>query len=266
MSVYSKENPQNLKQAIESMLGQSIRPDDFVIVCDGRLTRELDDVVLEYEKAYNGLFNVYRLPYNVGLSRALNNGILQCKNEIIARMDSDDISVSDRMEKELLAMEEKKADIVGSNIAEFDGSVENITGYRVVPETSDKIFDFAKRRTPFNHPTVTFKKSAVIRAGLYGSFTFFEDYALWVSMLKIGCIGYNVPEALVLMRSGDDMYNRRGGFGYVKCLLRFENHLRKIGFLSFFEYAISSISRAAMAVAPGSLRKAAYKNALREKS
>ena len=129
MSVYHKEKPEYFRAAIESILNQTVKTNDFVIVCDGPLNEGLDNVITEVVTANPGLFNIYRMTENKGLAIALNNGILQCKNQIIARMDSDDISRNDRMEKQLKAMKEHNADIVSSNLIEFDGDVSNTTLY-----------------------------------------------------------------------------------------------------------------------------------------
>ena len=230
MSVYHKEKPEYFRAAIESILNQTVKTNDFVIVCDGPLNEGLDNVITEVVTANPGLFNIYRMTENKGLAIALNNGILQCKNQIIARMDSDDISRNDRMEKQLKAMKEHNADIVSSNLIEFDGDVSNTTLTRQVPESHKDIVAFAKKRTPFNHPAVMYRKSAVEDSGFYDDYRFFEDYNLWVAMLMKGHKGYNVQENLLYMRAGQDMYKRRGGLGYIKCIFRFNNHLRKIGF------------------------------------
>ena len=176
MSVYIKEKPEYLKEAITSILNQTVKTNDFVIVCDGHLTEGLNKVIADFVTTYSGLFNVYRLEHNMGLAKALNNGILQCKNEIIVRMDSDDVSMPDRVEKQMKAMKEKNADIVGSNIIEFVGDISNTGNMRVVPENNEEIIMFAKNRSPFNHPSVMYKKSAVIEAGFYEDYRFFEDY------------------------------------------------------------------------------------------
>lgn len=154
MSVYIKENPEYFKEAVDSILNQTVKTNDFVIVCDGPLNQGLNKVIADYVTTYSGLFNVYRLEHNMGLAKALNHGILQCKNNIIARMDSDDISAPDRMEKQLRAMEEQGVDIVGSNIIEFTENIDNTKAERVVPETWQEMYDFAAKRSPFNHPSI----------------------------------------------------------------------------------------------------------------
>ena len=264
MSVYYKENPEYLKEAVDSILNQSVKTDDFVLVCDGPLNESLDDVIADYVRTFPGLFNVYRLPYNVGLAKALNHGILQCKNDIIARMDSDDISVPDRMEQELRIIESQKADIVGSNIIEFEGSTDNTGAQRIVPETNEEITLFAKKRSPFNHPSVMYRKSAVIEAGLYDDYRYFEDYNLWVTMLLKGFKGYNIQQNLLYMRAGQDMYKRRGGLHYIKCIFRFKNHLRHMGFISTGAFIVNACGHALVSVIPNRLRTIIYAKVLRK--
>ncbi len=263
MSVYKKEKPEYLKTAIDSMLDQSVATNDFVLVCDGPLTDSLDEVISEFERTNPGLFNVVRLPENVGLALALNEGIKHCKNDIVARMDSDDFSKKDRIEKELKAMDETGADIVGTNIFEFSGDITRLTGERILPETDEKIREFAKNRSPFNHPSVVYRKSKVELVGGYGKFDYFEDYYLWITLLQNGCKGYNVQESLVLMRAGDDLYLRRGGKEYAKCVMAFKKHMLSVGYISRLNYLTQTAGRVVVAVMPNKFREKLYKKKLR---
>jgi glycosyltransferase involved in cell wall biosynthesis len=201
----------------------------------------------------------------MGLAKALNNGILQCKNEIIARMDSDDISDPARVEKQLQAMKNENADIVGSNIIEFIGDISNTKNKRIVPEKNQEIKAFAKRRSPFNHPSVIYKKSAVIKAGFYSDYRFFEDYNLWVTMLYSGFTGYNVQEPLLYMRGGEDMYKRRGGISYIGCIFRFNKHMRKMGVIGMGTFLCEVVGRSAVSIIPNNLRTFIYSKVLRKK-
>lgn len=264
MSVYIKEKPEYLKEAIDSILNQTVKTDDFVIVCDGPLNEGLDKVIADYVTTYSGLFNVYRLEKNMGLAKALNNGILQCKNEIIARMDSDDVSAPNRMEEQLAAMSEQNADIVGSNIIEFVGNISNTRNTREVPRSNADIIRFAKKRSPFNHPSVMYKKSAVVAAGFYEDYRYFEDYNLWVTMLHKGFKGYNIQKNLLYMRAGEDMYKRRGGLSYVGCIYRFKRHLRKMGFINMAVFLTDTTIRIIVSLVPNNVRAAIYKKILRK--
>lgn len=264
MSVYIKEKPEYFKEAVDSMLNQTVKTNDFVIVCDGPLTEGLNKVIADYVTTYSGLFNVYRLEKNMGLAKALNNGILQCKNEIIARMDSDDVSAPTRMEEQLKAMREQQADIVGSNIIEFVGDISNTKNTREVPEEHGDIMRFAKKRSPFNHPSVMYRKTAVVQAGFYEDYRYFEDYNLWVTMLHQGFKGYNIQKNLVYMRAGEDMYKRRGGISYVGCIYRFNRHLRQMGFINMPSFLSGVIIRTVVSLIPNGVRSRLYKKILRK--
>lgn len=264
MSVYIKEKPEYFKEAVDSILDQTVKTNDFVIVCDGPLTEGLNKVIADYVTTYSGLFNVYRLEKNMGLAKALNNGILQCKNEIIARMDSDDVSAPTRMEEQLKAMREQQADIVGSNIIEFVGDISNTKNTREVPEEHGDIMRFAKKRSPFNHPSVMYRKTAVVQAGFYEDYRYFEDYNLWVTMLHQGFKGYNIQKNLVYMRAGEDMYKRRGGISYVGCIYRFNRHLRQMGFISMPSFLSGVIIRTVVSLIPNGVRSRLYKKILRK--
>lgn len=264
MSVYGKEKAEFLKQSIESMLNQTVLTNDFVIVCDGPLTKELDKVIDTVESENPGLFQVVRLSENQGLGVALREGLLCCKNEFIARMDSDDISVTQRCEQQLTAIMREKAEIVGGWVEEFYTDPSEQGAIRSVPEKNEEIIRYAKKRNPFNHPTVMFRKEAVIKAGNYQSCRGFEDYHLWIRMLNAGCKGYNIPEVLVHMRGGKGMYERRGGWDYLKDMTAFQNFMRKSGYIGNVKFLMSVVQRGIVSLAPAKLRQLIYSAFLRK--
>ena len=171
MSVYDKEKSEYLKQAIESIQAQTVSTDDFVLVCDGPLNAALDAVIAEKQKEMGETLNVIRLTKNSGLGNALNEGIKHCKNELVARMDSDDIAFPERCEKQIAMFNARsELSICSAAIEEFTNDPNKVDSRRVPPETNEEIVDFAKTRNPFNHPCVMYKKSAVEAAGSYQSF------------------------------------------------------------------------------------------------
>lgn len=264
MSVYEKEQAEYFRTSIDSMLNQTIPTDDFVIVCDGPLTAELEQVITEVTVKYPELFQIIRLEQNQGLGRALAVGIIHCKNELIARMDSDDISVEDRCEQQLWVFRTGKVDIVGGNIEEFIEDISKTSAARKVPQTNEEIHAFAKRRNPFNHPTVMFRKSAVETAGNYQDCKGFEDYYLWVRMLMHGMTGCNIPRTLVYMRSSAGMYERRGSFSYAILGVRARYRIYRIGFSGFMDFVISGGGQVLMSVIPLRLRTYFYGKFLRK--
>lgn len=263
MSVYKKEKDEYLRESIDSILNQTVVTDDFVIVCDGPLTDELNHVIDEYEHA-NDIIHVVRLKENKGLGSALNEGLHHCKNELIGRMDSDDICMIDRFKRQLEIFELMNVDIVGGTVTEFAGSPDNPISNRVPPHTHDEIVAFSKKRNPFNHPSVMFRKSAVISAGGYQDFPYFEDYYLWVRMLSAGARGYNIKEPVMYMRAGKDMYARRGGREYVKYMLAYKKKIHEMGYTTKIEYLESTVPHAVVGMMPNKLRQIFYKKVLRK--
>lgn len=265
MSVYYKENPEFLKQSIESMLEQTVITNDFCLVKDGQLSEELEMVISEYCEKYPDIFNVVELKENLGLGSALAIGIKKCKNELIARMDSDDISSKDRCEKQLKKFQEdENLDIVGSNIAEFVDNIKNIQAYRILPENDKEIKKYARRRNPFGHPSVMLKKSKVLEAGNYRSYYLVEDYDLWIRMIEKNAKCYNFQDVLVYMRISEDFYKRRGGIKYLKSILKFKKEQYKKGFFSKTDYIISAGTHIVICLMPNFIRGLFYKKILRK--
>ena len=264
MSVYIKEKPEYLDKALESVFTQTLMPDDVVLVEDGPVTEELEEVIGKYSKKYKQL-NVVRYEKNRGLGIALHDGLLECKHNIVFRMDTDDICLPNRFEKQMeVFINDKDIDIVGSNITEFDETMENKTSERIVPETDSEIKKMAKKRNPMNHMTVAYKKDAVIKAGNYQDMMYFEDYYLWVRMMINNCKFYNVQEVLGHVRGGNDMIKRRGGKKYFKPIMNFENKLLELKFISKFEYIKNVTQRIGGAMIPNGLRFFLYKKILRK--
>lgn len=261
MSVYFKEDPTYFKESIESMLNQTVKSNDFVIVCDGVLTDQLYEVLDYYESQPQNCIHRVQLEKNVGLGEALNIGLNHCKNGLIARMDSDDISVKNRIELQLKEFEKnKELALCGGYIYEFNSSLNNIIGKRIVPSKYEEIVSFSKKRNPFNHPSVMFKKECIQNVGSYKEdFHFFEDYYLWIRVLKNGYMGENIESNLVYMRTSLDLYARRGGLKYAKDMLEFRFWMFKINWTNISNIIFHAIPHAIVCILPNKLRKQIYK-------
>ena len=265
MSVYHKEKPTQLEQAIESIRMQTLPASDFVLVCDGPLNADLDDVIKREKEKMGKFLNIVRLPQNVGLGRALNEGIKHCRCELIARMDSDDISYPDRCEKQVMIFSSHPEVSVCSGIVEeFSSDVHVVDSRRVPPEKQKEIMEFAKSRNPFNHPCVMYKKSAVESVGSYQDFYLLEDYYLWLRMLLAGYQGYNLQEPLLHMRAGSDMYKRRAGLKYARSQVKLFQFMKRQGFISSGQCLKSCLVRGLSSLAPNWMRQSMFKIVLRK--
>lgn len=265
MSVYYKEKAEYLKLALDSIINQTLKPDEIVLVQDGKLTEELQAAITEYLQKYPDIFKTYALKQNQGLGKALNFGMQKCSYELIARMDTDDIAEPNRFELQIKEFkQDKELMLCGGQIAEFADNQTEITGYRNVPLKHNEILNFAKKRNPYNHMTVMFKKQAVQSVGGYMEMQYFEDYWLWVRMLKEGYKAKNIEQVLVMVRAGQDMIARRGGLNYAKCVIRFEKALYGISIISFMEMTCYIIMRSMVSVMPKGLRLWIYRWKLRK--
>jgi len=264
MSMYCKDNPTWLKEAIDSMLKQTIKPAEFVIVKDGPIGDELDSVITSYEQAYSGLFKVVPLPENAGLGLALKRGVECCTYDLIARMDSDDISAPNRIEKQLAKLESSpEVDVIGCLVDEFIDSADNVTAHVILPETHKEIANFAIKRCPIRHSSLLFRKEAVIQAGNYRDFLYTEDYELVARMLHIGKNFYNIQEVLLYMRVSKDFYKRRGGVHYLKSVYILKKALLSMGFFSKKDFLVSFVPHAIVILMPGFVRTLIYNRLLR---
>lgn len=265
MSVYGKEKPHWLRQSMESIYEQTVKTDNFVLVCDGPLPEALNKIIEEMQQKFGECLYIHRLAENGGLGRALNIGIKDCRHELVARMDSDDISYQKRCEKEIHVFERHpEISIVSGTVDEFTADIHDIQGRRTVPEHQRDILSFAKRRNPFNHPCVMYKKSAVEKAGGYEEFFLLEDYFLWIRMLQCGFRGCNIGEPLLAMRVNEGFYERRGGMRYALSQVKLMQYMRSIGFITEFQCCLQSLIRTAAALVPNSMRRLLFQSMVRQ--
>lgn len=263
LSLYYKESPQYLHLSLNSIFSQTLMPSEVVLVEDGPLTEELYKVISKFLQTHPEL-KVIPLSKNVGLGKALNEGLKHCSYELVARMDTDDIAKPNRFEKQIRTFKKHpEYDVVGAWIDEFEGDINNINTIRALPEMPSDIYEFAKKRNPVNHPVVMFKKNAVIAAGGYQHFPLFEDYYLWVRMLLNGAKFYNIQESLLYFRSSPEMFKRRGGFTYACTEAKFLWHIHQLGMVSFGQTCLNIFLRFGTRIIPNELRSYIYKKLLR---
>ena len=235
ISVYGKSDADFFSQALESIwTNQTLKPAQICIVKDGPLTIDLDNTIESWRKRYPSVITCVVIKENVGLGSALNIGLTSCRYPIIARMDADDVSLPNRFFVQYrYLLEHPEVDVVGSQVQERDDGLQKVLAVRQVPLEHSNIVKFAKLRSPFNHPSVMYRKESVMAVGGYPHL-FPEDYPLWIKMLQAGANFANVNSILLIMRS-EGAYRFRRGMTFFIREINVIFFLKKIGFLTWFE-------------------------------
>jgi GT2 family glycosyltransferase len=262
VSTYGRDDPEFLRDAVlSSTTAQTRPPDEVVLVQDGPVPEAL---AAEIKRLANSLpmpVVHLELPDNVGLGPALDAGLAASSHEIVARMDADDVSVPERFERQLTVIE-AGADIVGSGLLEFGTSTADVVGRRTPPTDPDEIRRVIRFRDPFNHPTVVYRRSAVLAAGGYTDMALLEDYLLFTRMVEAGASPANLAEPLVYYRVGSGAYARRGGTALLRSELRLQRRFRELGITSRTEYLRNVVVRGGYRLVPEGVRKVAYRRLL----
>lgn len=265
MSVYVKENPEFFSLALSSNLEeQTLMPDELVLVCDGPLTVELDNVIQRYEEKYPDILKVCRLPENRGLGKALNYGLEQCQYEWVARSDSDDVCDRRRFETQITYLNDHPdVDIVGSSIDEFKTDWKNPFRKKQMPLIHSEIVKMAKSRNPINHMTVMFRKSVILEAGSYQHLPLMEDYYLWVRAICCGAKIANLDQYLVHARVGNGMVHRRGNRAQIASRRILNKYMMERGMIGKVEATKNMIYIVGFTCCPNRVRKFVYDKLLR---
>ena len=266
LSVYSQENEDSFRRALESILVQTVMPSEVIIVKDGIIGKKLECVIEKFK--HNSIFRVKVVgtKQNRGLGPALNYGLSFVEYPYVARVDSDDINLRNRFEKQTLFLDANpKVDIVGSQIQEFEEVDEKIVykGIRRVPLVNKDIRQYSKLRNPMNHMTVMFRKECVTNVGGYRKIPGFEDYDLWLRMLKNGHIFANIADVLILARTSNGFENRRGGMAYFVKSFRARKMFYKEGNISAGYLCAGVVASGLSSLLPKAVRKFVYRHVLR---
>ena len=243
LSVYKNDCPKYFLAAIRSVAQQTIMPYEIILTIDGPISSELEESIVLFQKEYPSL-RIIRFLDNKGHAAARQAAIEAAKTDLIAIMDSDDISISNRMELELQYLQQHpEVDIVGGQIEEFIENESNIVGKRVVPLQDGNIKKYLKKRCPMNLVTVFFKKDAIQRVGGFIDWYCEEDYYLWIRMAEAGCVFANIDKTLVFVRVGNEMYQRRGGWKYFKSEEKIQRYMFAHKLIRFHTYLYNTIIR-----------------------
>lgn len=266
MSIYYKEKAKYFDRAMQSIWDEQIlKPNEIILVEDGKLTDELYEAIDKWKSILGDIFITIPLKENVGTGKAKNIGLLKCKYDFVAIMDTDDISLPNRFKNQIEFLKNNPdIDVVGSWVGEFADREDRVISYRKVLQNSEELHEYAKRRMPMNHPSTFYRKKLALDVGGYKDMIGFEDYYLFVRMMIKGGKFYNFQEPLLNMRAGYGQLERRGGLNYIKNEFRFQVQLLKLGFINIVQFFQNIILRSLVRTMPQRLRGLIY-NVIRKK-
>lgn len=263
ISVYRKENPLYFDEALKSIEDQSILPKEIILIKDGPVPEKINEVIEKHKKKYPEIYVIISSKTNKGLAESLRRGTKYVTTEYVARMDSDDICVPSRFKVQLKQfLNDDNLALVGGQVKEFAGNINNVVGIRRVPKSNELIRDFLKYRNPFNHPTVMIKTKALVKVGGYLSFGNLEDYYLWARILSSGYKAKNIDKFLTYMRVDEGLYNRRGKFSNIVYFYKLRRYLREHSFVNRFEEILGDLIVTINIIIPSKVRKYIYQKAL----
>lgn len=262
--IYYQTEPEHLDQALKSVFGQSETPSEVILVVDRSQPAPELNALIESWYTNRDEISIESIDVDHSLGHALQRGVKRSSNELIFRMDADDICKPTRFESQLSVLrEDSSIDVLGSYIEEFDSNPDEPHDIKTVPTTPSKVTKISRYRCPINHPSVAYKKSSVLSAGGYRDIGMVEDYDLWMRMLDNGCKIANIPEVLVSVRADTDLYARRGGIDYLKSEIELQKRLYQRGQINFLHLLINIVVRIPIRLAPNWLRKIVYRTILR---
>lgn len=273
MCVYGGDNAAHFDAALSSIIEQTLKPTEIVLTVDGPIPESIEAVINKYQQTMNGsiAFKVIRLEKNVGHGEARRVCFDNCACGLIALMDADDLSVPDRFQKQIQYFAEHPGvSVVGGYITEFITAVDPTdvsqkAGSRIVPETDEDIKQYMKKRCPMNQVTVMFMKDDVAEVGGYIDWYCEEDYYLWIRLALAGKQIGNIPENLVNVRVGEEMYQRRGGLKYFKSEAKLQRYMLSNSIISFPRYLVNICERLAVQVLmPNKVRGWVFQKLARE--
>lgn len=267
MSVYIGESAIFLEESLYSIWdSQVLRPNEIVLVCDGPLNDELNEIIQYWKIRLKDYFILLELPKREGLANALNIGLEYCNFDYVARMDSDDIAHSLRFYKQVHFLENNPTySIVGGYVMEFNYSIYDLNLVREVPLDDSSIKRYLKLRCPFNHMSIFLKKKDILSVGGYDTtFGVYEDYFLWYKLYSAGFSFHNLGEVLVYARISNGMISKRKGYRALKNELKLQFYFYNQGFLNLFEFTRNIFFRLFPRLLPVFLLRRFYKFFLRK--
>ena len=267
ISIYYKEQAEHFNACMESIWdNQTLKPSEIIVIEDGPLTPELNKVIAYWKEKIEDILKVTELAENVGTGKAKNIGLQQCSNEIVCIVDTDDICVPERFKKQIDFLKENPdISIVGGQILEFVEDIQNPTGMRKVPLSHENLKNYAKRQSPFNNMTITYRKKHILEVGGYQHHLWMEDYNLFLRVIAQGYKIANLPEVLVYARIDNGMHARRKGYQYIKSEKQLLKLKKDLKLQNPLHANMLFLVRSAFRLLPSSLLGKFYNTFLRKK-
>ena len=260
MAVYKSDDLHLLEMAVNSIYNNTIKPAQFLLVIDGPVSSPMQSKILFLKEKFN--FEVLSLKVNLGLGKALNEGLKYIRFRYCFRADSDDINLPKRFESQI-KFAQKGYKLIGSSIQEIDLNG-NLLKVRRAPRTARDIKKFAIYRNPFNHMSVLFDVNEVRKVGGYPKWRFKQDYGLWVKLISKNIKMINIDDILVHATAGDNLYMRRSGFAYVINEIQLQSLLYKFNLTSPIQGFIVGITRSSFILMPCFIKRFLYNHLFRD--
>ncbi len=266
-SIYHKEHPLHFNSCMESIWDkQTLKPTEIVLIEDGSLTPELDQIIAKWQAKLGKVLRVKKLEQNVGTGKAKNIGLQECTYDIVCIVDTDDIYVPERFEKQIKFLEKNPdISIVGGQILEFVEDTQNPTGMRNVPLSNEELRNYAKKQSPFNNMTIAYRKSHILEVGGYQHHLWMEDYNLFLRVIAKGYKIQNLADVLVYARIDNGMHGRRKGLEYIKSEKQLLNLKKQLKLQNPIHANMLFLIRSALRLVPSSLLGKFYNTFLRKK-
>ncbi|OLY93379.1 Glycosyl transferase family 2 [Cnuella takakiae] len=263
ISVYKGADQSHLDMALNSLLKQKLLPSEVVIVLDGEVGVNIKEVISAFrhsaEQDFEINIKIVSLPKNQGLGIALREGLLHCSYDLVARMDADDICKPDRFAKQVAYFENNEIEVLGSSMEEFVSMPGDYGKFKVQPLSHPEIKRKARFLNPISHPTVMFRKAAVLESGSYMDMPLFEDYFLWVRMLVKGYKFANIRDSLLYFRVGNDMIGRRHGWSYLQKEFAFYKASLRLKNINYLQFSGLIITKSLLRLLPKLFMQFVYK-------
>ncbi|MFU9048005.1 glycosyltransferase [Acinetobacter tibetensis] len=266
-SICHKESPEHFDACMQSIWDkQTLKPTEIILVEDGPLTSDLDRIIAMWKAKLGDVLQIIKLPENVGTGKAKNIGLQACNYEVVCIVDTDDIYVSDRFEKQVNFLEQhQEVVIIGGQILEFAEDISNPSGKREVPLSNEDLINYAQRQSPFNNMTIAYRKSKILGVGGYQHHYWMEDYNLFLRVIAKGYQISNLPDVLVYARIDNGMHGRRKGFQYIKSEKQLLDLKKQLKIQSPFYANMYFIVRSTFRLMPANLLGKIYNTFLRKK-